>query len=371
MSSVDEEVTVGYWNAPEGPSKAPFMELISGVIHQREMVDANLLPNLQNSTDLVLASDYAGENPHSQFQVLGYLLADGSESIPAWDMARKAVRAKFLPDNRRIEFKSLGDGLRQKAMLPFLNSANSINGLVLCVAIDKAIQQIVPGLISAKHWASVPWKPDVWEKLVRIAIFGSILVGGLSRPGQKLLWITDEDAIVANDNCLDDACLVMGTALWHYCPKGLDDVSMGIAGKFTDERQAEDLVSIVDLAVGSVTEGLSLIGPAGVPRATSIPTPIHGHLSTKAKLIHSWLSTVHVPLKKLVCMVRPADGGLLFSFSNPEFSVGSPLARAMANTQLWLPVDRGWKDLLYRRDILGPRTPGGILLPSRRRFGLP
>ena len=362
---------MGYWNAPERPCEAPFMELISEVIRNRELAAPDLLPNLQNSADLVLASDYAGEHQHSQFQVLGYLLADGSESIPSWDEARKDVRAKFLPDNRRIEFKGLGDGLKQKAILPFLNSANSINGLILCVAIDKAIQEIVPGLISAKDWTTVPWKPDAWEKLVRVAIFGSILVGGLSRPGQKLKWITDEDAIVANDKWVVDACRVIRTALWHYCPKCPDDVIMGIAGQIKDDRQAEDLVSIVDLAVGSVTESLSSIGPAGVPIDTNIVTPIHGQLSTKATIIHSWLSTSDVPLKKLICMVRPADRGLLFSFSNPEFSVGSPFARAMANMQLWTPPDKGWKDLLYRRDILGPHRPNGIFLPSRRLFRLP
>ena len=355
---------MGCWTVPEKPCNAPFMDLISKVIHEREWTDPDLLPNLKDSAELVLASDYTGEHKNSQFQVLGYLLADGSRSIPAWDRSRKTLRAKLLPDNRRIEFKGLGDALKQKALPAFLELANSINGLILCVAIDKRIHQIVPGLISAKDAATMHWKPEAWEKLIRVAIFGSILVSGLARRGQRLLWITDEDVIVANQKRLNDAARIIGGFLWQYCPKRLDDVTIGIAGRFNDDGRAEGLISIVDLAVGSVTESLSLIGPANVPKSSNIFTPIHRHLSTKALLILSWLSRSHVPLKKLILMVRPVDGGLVFSFGNPEVDIGSPLARAMASTQLWLPPDKRWNEVLFCRHKVGPLSVSPILVPS-------
>ena len=182
-------------------------------IEAREAIDKDLLPDLRSDSELVLVSDYGGEHKESRVEVLAYLIADRRGILRRWDIERRQIRKKFLRDQRRISFKGLGDGKKQKALVPFLNSANTINGLLLCVAIDKS----VPPFADTIEWPTGKppeemgksfWKPHVWEKLVRVSLFGSVVVGGLCRSGQSLHWITDEDNIVANEECQMRAGLV-------------------------------------------------------------------------------------------------------------------------------------------------------------------
>jgi hypothetical protein len=114
---------------------------------------------------------------------------------------------------------------------------------------------------------------------------------------------------------------------------------LGVAGKFDDNRRAEDLISIADLAGGAIAESLSSLGPESIPLSTNIFSYFHKHLSTKSQLIHAWLSLSNVPLKKLLCVVRPGDArGLLFSFGTPYCG----FSQAITSLKMWLPPDKGW-----------------------------
>lgn len=73
--------------------------------------------------------------------------------------------------------------------------------------------------------------------------------------------------------------------VWRYCHEDLAEFKLSIASKFDDDRRAEDLISIVDLAGGAFAESLSTLGPDGIPTSTDIFTLIHQHLSTKTLLI--------------------------------------------------------------------------------------
>ena len=96
---------------------------------------------------------------------------------------------------------------------------------------------------------------DLSKKLVEVCAFGAGLVDGLRSIGQNLHWITDDDEIISTENAQRDAMKLFG-GLMHTYPKENPQCSLGIASKFDDDRLAEDLVAISDLAAGAFSEML-------------------------------------------------------------------------------------------------------------------
>lgn len=304
---------------------------------QAELLDPDFFPDLRDCPDLVMASDYAGEHAGSDYQVAVFLLTNRLGIMQTWEAERLMVRQKYLVDGRRIAFKKLTDRALQKALGPFLNATQKMNGIVFCAAIDKSLLDSNFGyqfnLIGAA-------KPLILAKLTRIAVLGSMLVGGLSNSGQNLHWITDDDEIVSNEVVCQEAGAVISAMMNRNCPKGMEVPCLGIAGKFEDNRRAEDLCAIPDLVGGAMAEMLTAIDKATIPRESDIVTPVLGRTSTKSKLVFSWFAGLKGPLKKLFCLVRAApEGQVLISFADPSAKFGDNSTR-----QLILPPDKGWRD---------------------------
>ncbi len=164
-------------------------------------------------------------------------------------------------------------------------------------------------------------------------------MSGLCRPGQNLHWITDEDEIVANEDHQKDAGQMMGGMLYHYCPEKMGEIRLGIAGKFEDDRRAEDLISIVDLVGGAFSEYLMALGTDSLPKSTNLFVPMRKPMSTKSQLILAWLFGSNRPLKKVICLVRSWEAGkVLVSFPRPKIRRRFP----GENLPLWAPPDKGW-----------------------------
>ena len=307
-----------------------------------EFTNPQFFPDLRRNPDLVLASDYAGEHAESDYQVACYLLTNRAGVMDSWERGRLRVRDEYLFDGRRMAFKKLSDAERQRALVPFLKATAQMNGIVFCAAIDKSLMTSNFGYeFSAVSGAA---KPLVLAKLTRIAVLGSILVGGLSASGQNVHWITDDDEIVGNDAVLADAGVVIGGMLHRNCPSSMDMPSIGVAGKFDDNLRAEDLCAIPDLVGGAMAENLNAMDKSSIPRETNLFTPVFKRVSTKATLILGWFASLNGPLKKLFCLVRGhSDGKILCSFSQPTILIDDPNVKT-----LWTPLDKGWRRSLTR-----------------------
>jgi hypothetical protein len=295
-------------------------------------------PDLRRDPDLVLAADYSGEHQSSDYQILTFLLADRPGILSAWETERISIRSEHLADGRRHAFKSLNDVQRQKALVPFLNASARINGVLLCVAIDK---EIISSNLGYTFCGDSVFKPNVLAKLIRIAAFGSLLVGGLATTGQSLMWITDDDEIASNEASQIEAGNVIGSLLNRMCPFGRPQTQLGIAGKFDDGRRAEDLCAIPDLVGGAVAEFLSNIDKSAIPRSTNIVTPMLDRQSTKSSIINRWFSVLREPLAGLLCLVRSHESGYLLSFGKPSITPGDA-----GVPRIWLPPDnleKNWR----------------------------
>ena len=277
--------------------------------------DRIVYPDLNDGSDILLASDYSGEHEASAFRVLGFLVTTGKSIEEVWEPARVEVRRKHLQDERRMSFKKLGDALRINAFPTFLRAASQLNGVLACVAVEKSFQLATDGreLLPLKH----DWVPEPLEKLVEICTFGAGLVNGLRSKGQNVSWLTDDDAIVVNPVARADSSMMMKSFLYSY-PDEKPFFGLGIASEFTDdELQAEDLLAIPDLAAGAFSEALNNLGTQNIPASSVGPSDLALHLQTKSTLINGFLGEQGNPLKVLFCVVRRHPEGMLLSFCQP------------------------------------------------------
>jgi hypothetical protein len=329
---------MNHWNPTEDSLRSPLMRAMTKLILPHEASGKLRLPDLRQSREIILASDYSGDHDN-QFQVLSFLIAAGESVYGAWSQARQEVRARFLANGRRISFKNLSDGHKQKALAAFLQAADKITGALLCIAIDKTIEPF-----SAMYQLSAaaqcdPFKPKVREKLLRVSAFASAISGGLSAAGQHIRWVMDDDEIVANEKLQDEAGSTCMSMFRLHCPPDCK-LTLGIAGKFDDNRMAEDLISVVDLAGGATAENHAALGIDRMPQSTDLFVPLTKRRTTKTQILSAWLSSTDQRLEKFTILVRQhAPGQLLFSIGRPEVRLDMP----PLTTPLWTPLDKGWK----------------------------
>lgn len=301
--------------------------------------DRIIYPDLNDGSDLVLATDYSGEHEAPDFRVLGFLLTTQKSLDNVWEPARLEVRRKYLPDGRRMAFKRLDDALRINAFPTFLKAASQLNGVLACVAVEKTFQ-----LASKETLPSLKnnWVREPLEKLVEICTFGAGLVNGLRSPGQNVQWLTDDDAIVVNEAALTDARALMTSCLFPYHDeKPL--FALGVASEFTEDgRRAEDLLAIPDLVAGAYSEALVSAGTTNIPTSGCGPSDQALWLKTKSTLINGFLASTGNPLKVICCIVRRHPQGMMMSFNRPFVRIPMP----GESTEGAVPTNEKWRKSL-------------------------
>lgn len=269
-------------------------------------------PDLRDGSPLVLACDHSGEHAAPEFRVLSFLITT-YKSVTAWDPLRSAVRKKHLADGRRMSFKALTEALRINAFSSFLRAAGQLNGVLICVGVEKGYSLPKDQFPPRDH----DWTADTLNKLVEICVFGGVMVDGLRGEGQPVHWITDDDSTVSTEKAKNDAMKLMGALLNKY-PDEFLEVELRIASQFNDELRAEDLVAIPDLAAGAFSETLTKMGKAKMSKSGSDPMDSPLFAQIKSILINTWRCETDKPLKHLNAVVRPADNGqMLLSFGSP------------------------------------------------------
>jgi hypothetical protein len=321
------------------PPDAGVHSVINAHFGEQNRPDRIIYPDLNDGSDLVLATDYSGEHEAPDFRVLGFLLTTQKSLESVWERARLEVRRKYLHNDRRMAFKKLDDALRINAFPTFLKAASQLNGVLACVAVEKSFQ-LAP--IEALPPLQYNWVPDPLEKLLEICTFGAGLVNGLRSPGQNVLWLTDDDAIVVKEEARADARTLMTSCLFPY-PDEKPLFALGVASEFTDDGlRAEDLLAIPDLAAGAFSETLMSMGTANIPTSGSGPGGHTLWLKTKSTLINGFLAETGNPLKVISCVVRRHPQGMMLSFGRPFVR----LPRPGESTEEAVPTNEKWRKSL-------------------------
>ena len=271
----------------------------------------DVFPNLTSARTLLIASDYSGESPDSNFRVYSFLVSS-LESWTKWEPERIQVRQKFLSDSRRMSFKALTDNQKQRALLPLLDAANQLEGLSLSVAVDKrggALFNSPPlELSNPDFFAYQSWKPKVLEKAFFVTHVLGLLLAGLGAPTQNALWFTDEDSIAANEKRIGELTQLFAWISSIYLPFDLGHLRCGTAKSDDGSRQIEDYLAIPDLVAGSLSEQLNLGTPLNND-AGDVFWFYRPDMSNKTKSITSWFADASCSLKRLYCVIEPRSDG--------------------------------------------------------------
>lgn len=211
-----------------------------------------------SGSHLMFGSDYSGGHAGSRYSVYCFIVVDADAS-PDWPDSCRRVRKEFLRNGRTISFKGLNDGQKRRALVLFLEAAESLTGHVVAVITNKQFNRLSTGENSLELWRTLHGlsgigKPRAFEELCRTSHFFSLLLGEWSRPGMNVTWITDEDEIVANDNRLDDALNLSARLSNLYVPHVLGEFAMNTVAWNKNEMSFEDFVGIPDLAAGMLAE---------------------------------------------------------------------------------------------------------------------
>ena len=299
------------------------MSSLSGMLCRLDEKEKHALPNLHEGQTLLIVSDYSGQHATADFETLSFLIAD-LEKCSAWEQKRSSWRKQFLPDGRRMAFKSLKDGFKERALEDFLAAANNVVGLSISVLVRKDIQTLF-GKGERIDWQNpelapyLHWPKHTFEKMLRVIHFVSFFTSGFSRPGQNILWITDEDDIAANDSRLTELTRILSNVSSHYLNHNLGHLRCGTTKSDDGSRQLEDLASIPDLVAGMLAETVSEQRRQSVLVGGGIITPPPKQLRPKVSKLMNWFSTNRETLKRLVFLIEPVPNSTQLEIKRLKF----------------------------------------------------
>ena len=269
---------------------------------------SELRPEPFTGSHLLFGSDYSGSHSKSKFRIYGFVIADAEKS-PTWPARCRRVREALLK-GRRMSFKNLNDNCRQKALVPFLEAAEALEGNVVVVAVAKELAFLSTHSKAAEFWKGVhrvnaKWDMKAFEEMARVAHFFSIFLAAWSSPGMHVSWITDEDDIVANAERLEDAHQLAARLSGIYVGHSMGEFMMNTPAAISGDLSFEDYLAIPDLAAGMIGEVLA----TNQPRWVNNSLPSSNRLSPKSDIIADWFCHNKGTLKKSCILVQRADTG--------------------------------------------------------------
>jgi len=278
------------------------VDSISEMIRQEEWKDPDLLTGIDRGREVIVVSDYAGDSRESAFQSYSFLLVD-LLFIWYWNEVRLHLRKSILPDRRRLSYKKLqSDKSRARCLVPFLRAANSLPGVLVTFLVHKRLRSLFkvdaggsyPPDINPDHW-----RPNQFEKLIRVAHLSSLLISGLVREGQRIMWVSDQDEIVPNETLHVEACKIFSHVLSEYLTFKPSRLQFATTRSDDGSLLLEDLSVLPDLAAGCLAEITTSMSDTGLLAAPGILGPMDSGVSKKAHAIVGWLADNTYTLRKL------------------------------------------------------------------------
>lgn len=283
----------------------PWVKLLDEQLAGISKHNVRALPTFQGK-DVWVFSDYSGQQKASDFSVIAMLLMDADAS-PEWPRARSAVRSRFLSDGRRMSFKGLNDKRKQAALVPFLEAADLLFGLLAVVAIHKDVQCLCSGEEAVSTYDATlqlegRWNEKSFESMLRICHFVSLIVAGLTVQ-REVIWITDQDEFIANAPKTRDVSRIAAGILTAYAPCPRRTVQFGSTAVDEADRGLEDLTAVPDIVAGATAEFVTYLWRAsdGVLSLDEWPGP--PNVTTKTDVIMTWWSQAVVTLRRILWVI--------------------------------------------------------------------
>ncbi|MDP3759731.1 MAG: hypothetical protein Q8R01_04345 [Ramlibacter sp.] len=282
----------------------PWVRTVERIICQ-EPLEALGGPEIQ------VHSDYSGDHKGSEYRTIALLYSDVVAST-RWIYHRASWRRKHLPDGRRMSFKGLNDRKKQVALVPFLEAAHEISGLLLVVAINRSVThpcqgELVRTAMATRFMARFAWGAAQFERMVQIAHLVALLGGGLGLHGQDLYWFSDEDELFANERAASDLTQVLGLFTGNYFQHRPGILGLGTTALDEGDRYEEDCAAVADLSAGAIARVLTCLRrdlgrlPASMAYEHAISCGM------KTDVITDWFADESSRLRKVLVVFEPAN----------------------------------------------------------------
>jgi hypothetical protein len=272
--------------------------------------DQSRFPFRTRGKTLLLVADFGGHHQRQHFDTYTFLILDVAKNTD-WLGGQRHFRQEILPNLRRMSFKALNDGMRRRALIPFLRVAAGIEGCLVQFAISKVGGSLFTGASEDEIGSELlkGWKANVQERLLRVLHLSAFLLCGLSAPGQDLLWIIDEDEIAANVAKLTDLTHLFARVLSSYSSHAFGHIRCTTTGIADDGSLVlEDLAAIADLSTGALAELCTGFVTDDLFPRKGLVTPLPSNLSWKTKLIASWMAAPGFSLQRHSTVVELQAG---------------------------------------------------------------
>lgn len=267
------------------------------------------LPDFSNEAGLFVASDYGGQHQGAAYQTYSFVFT-APKKWASWETERRRVREYFDLD-RRISFKGLHDKRQWHALPHFLGAASLLDGITVTLLVHRDIKSLFSSRSNGKIDIARPelakfgkWKRSTLERMLRITYFFSFFVAGLSREGHRILWLTDQDDIVANKDYHQDLVDATTRLVSMLSTHRISHIGIGTTASDNGSLEIEDLTSIADLVSGAAGEVMTLLSQADGTTSSTLLRSVEGGSAKTILLIH-WLNMRGLPLKHIVIAIDP------------------------------------------------------------------
>jgi hypothetical protein len=261
-------------------------------------------PNGKRGKTLLMVADFGGQHKGQQFESFSFLFLD-IEQNAHWFSWQKKFRSSHDIHRRRMAYKALNDVRRGRALIPFLDMANRINGCLITFAISRNSASLFEESSDESLRLLDIWKPKIKERLLRIVHLSAYFASALSCPRQDVLWIVDEDSIAANVEQLTRLTEAFARVMSHYVDHDLGHLRCGTSRSDNGSLDLEDLLSVPDLIAGAVSDvATEMISQGCFPRK-GLLVPLPDQPTWKTRLILSWLAYSTAPLRRETFILEP------------------------------------------------------------------
>lgn len=279
------------------------------------------LPDFHDDVGIFVASDYGGRHREAAYEAYSFVFTTPVRWM-AWELERRRVR-EDLHLGRRMSYKNLSDTQRMNALPGFIGAASLLGGVTVTVLVHKRITSLLaPGrgldMKRVELARFKAWRPSVVERMLRIIYLLTCFVAGFSSEGQRVLWMTDEDEIVANSKHHEDVVDVAATVLSRLAPHSLAKLEVVTTASDNGSLEIEDLTAIADLTAGGVVEVMTALAERGGSTGRSVARVVDPKTRKSVRLLH-WISQTSLPLKHIVISVDPGASSSQLNFRRMVF----------------------------------------------------
>lgn len=300
---------------------AGFINDVSNIIATEAWKNPSLIPDLSSDKTLFVFSDYS--RVRGKYKTYSFLLI-GRSSADYFNSARKSVRVNLKLENRRMSYKGLNDKIKLNALPTFLRYAEDMNGLLLTFAVDTQISKLFSEQFLQVWPALSATKKNTLEDMLRVVHFGAQAIMTVFSSGQNIVWFTDSDAIVANEEHEQLFGKLAETMIRRmFIPEeNVKRIAFGLSGLDDGSLEIEDFLAIPDLVAGALCETLDQLRQSNLKVTPQIALK-KPKVTRKTDVICTWIGQTHRPLRKVGVVLDKVGIGK-WDFRSTIFYIHAP-----------------------------------------------